>query len=110
MGAGSWRAPATVLGRTDDLVARDSTAWKCHVYDEAKGEDDDWCKSAGTHGGWQYEFVGYDGPKAGLCEKCWCCKREVEALATEVGVKADNKTEGHEKKAASTSKEHEAAS
>jgi len=46
-------------------------AWGCHRY--ADGQDDAWCQSAGTKGGFEYHWVG---PAADMCDECWCCKRE----------------------------------
>eukprot|EP00930_Biecheleria_cincta_P041873 TRINITY_DN2877_c0_g2_i2.p1 TRINITY_DN2877_c0_g2~~TRINITY_DN2877_c0_g2_i2.p1 ORF type:complete len:2760 (+),score=401.85 TRINITY_DN2877_c0_g2_i2:464-8281(+) len=56
------RAKSTALGR----------AWECHHY--VKGQNLEWCQSAGTQGGFEYKFFmnGVDSP----CGDCWCCKRQ----------------------------------
>jgi len=47
--------------------------WQCHNYDN--DQNDDWCSSAGTQGGFEYAF------QSGQCGDCWCCKRTVEESA-----------------------------
>jgi len=45
------------------------SSWQCHHYDEDSEQNDDWCMSAGTQGGYEYAFQN------GECGDCWCCKR-----------------------------------
>lgn len=51
----------------------EARSWKCHHY--AEGQGDEWCKTAGSHGGFEYTFTGgWDM----LCGGCWCCRRPSE--------------------------------
>lgn len=81
-----WRKPeelfqsaeqkTLVTVKRDRPLAEKNDEWQCQRY--VDDQDDEWCKSVGTKDGFEFKYVGYDGPFAGLCAECWCCKRQVE--------------------------------
>jgi len=82
-----WKAPEALLEEAMQKMLltmkkkAPSNGWACHRYEDDQG--DDWCKVAGVTDGWEYKFVGYDGPEAGLCEDCWCCKQKHKEVKAE---------------------------
>jgi len=55
---------------------REVANWQCHDY--LQGQDDNWCKSIGVQGQYQY---GFNGGVHSPCQGCWCCKRAVASPA-----------------------------
>lgn len=66
----------------DKDVLLEEKQWQCVEY--ARGRDASWCKHTDI---WEDHEIEYFGGKGSPCGGCWCCKRPVQAGATDAVVR-----------------------
>lgn len=102
----NWRTRG-VTSHVSALTSKaDRGTWKCHNYVSERGEMDDWCRTVGEQGGWEYRMTEADG----TCGSCWCCKRFVGGNTTigkEAGADGDTQPEPEQQEEEEHEEEHE---